>query len=127
MAVLRRGMAIEQRAVHRLGLLRRGLTSAAALAVLTSAKSTAWKPAVSPKVVVTAAALSVGKPVTLSLDAAGLDLGNARITWEAKDQQPDYGSTYIVTPMVAGTYWAEAEITWPDGRRVFATGSFNVQ
>jgi hypothetical protein len=105
----------------------RGLTSAVFLALQTSAKTNAWKPTTTAKIVVTAASLSVGKPITLSLDTAGLDLTNARITWEAKDHQPDYGSTFIVTPKTTGAHWAEAEISWPDGRRVFATGTFSVQ
>ena len=105
----------------------RGLTAAAFLAVQTATKTQAWKPSATAKIVVSAASLTVGKPITLTLDTAGLDLTNARITWEAKDHQPDFGSSFIVTPKTTGAYWAEAEIAWPDGRRVFATGTFSVQ
>jgi hypothetical protein len=63
-------------------------------------------------------------PVTLSLTTTGLDLTNARIVWEGRDQQPDYGSTFAFTPKSTGEQWVEAEIVWPDGRRVVAAGTF---
>src|SRR5690606_7628158 len=67
---------------------------------------------------------AVDEPVTLSLVTTGLDLAGARILWEARDQQPDFGATYTISPKHAGPQWVEAEITWPDGRRLYATGSF---
>jgi hypothetical protein len=71
--------------------------------------------------------VSVGQPVTLSIDSAGLNLAGSRITWEARDQQPDFGSTYTISPKNTGAQWVEVEITWPDGRRVFGTATFNAQ
>jgi hypothetical protein len=105
----------------------RALTSVAMLAAQTPAKSTPWKPTATATIVVPAVTAAVGTPTTLSLGAAGLDLTNARIVWEARDQQPDYGSTFTVTPKTSGAQWVEVEISWPDGRRVFGTTTFNAQ
>ena len=104
----------------------RSLTSVAFLAAQTSAKSSTWKPSTTAKVVVSGTA-TVGQPVTLSLDASGLNLAGARVTWEVRDAMPSFGSTLVVTPKAPGAHWVEAEISWADGRRVFATGTFNVQ
>ena len=44
------------------------------------------------------------------LPSIGLPAGNiagARITWEARDQQPDFGSTYTIKPKSAGAQWVE--------------------
>jgi hypothetical protein len=40
---------------------------------------------------------------------------------------PDFGSTFTIKPVNSGNQWVEVEITWPDGRRAFASGSFYVQ
>ena len=101
----------------------RGLMAVAALAPQTSAKSTPWKSATASMVVPTTT-VALNTPVTLSLVTTGLDLTNARIVWEGRDQEPDFGPTFAYTPKNTGAQWAEAEITWPDGRRVFAVGSF---
>jgi hypothetical protein len=97
------------------------------LAAQTAAKSTAWKPTSTVSIAASASSVAVGQPITLSVNAAGLDLAGARITWEARDQQPDFGSTYTITPKTSGAQWVEVEITWADGRRMFGTGSFNAQ
>jgi hypothetical protein len=97
------------------------------LATQTAAKSTAWKPTTSVTIMASASTVSVGQPVTLTVDSAGLNLAGARITWEARDQQPDFGSTYSITPKNTGAQWVEVEITWPDGRRLFGTATFNAQ
>ncbi len=102
----------------------RGLLSAAVLAGQTAAKSGAWKPSQALKVNVPSGVAEVGTPITLTFEAAGLNLAGARITWEARDQQPDFGSTYTIAPKNAGTQWVEVEVTWPDGRRLVGTGSF---
>jgi hypothetical protein len=105
----------------------RALLASAMVATKTNAKSTPWKSAaVTPKITGIGTG-TVGQPITLSLDTTGLDLTNARIVWEARDQMPDFGSTFTITPKNTGANWVEVEITWPDGRRAFATGSFNVQ
>ncbi len=102
----------------------RGLISAATLATLTAAKSTAWKPATTLQIVVPTGIAPVGTPLTLSLNAAGLDVTGARIVWEARDQEPDYGATYTIAPKNAGPQWVEVEVTWSDGRRMVGSSSF---
>jgi len=97
------------------------------LAAQTAAKSTAWKPSQVLTIVAAASTVPVGQAVTLSIDTAGLDLSGARITWEARDQQPDFGSTYTIKPKTSGTQWGEAEVTWADGRRLFGAASFTAQ
>ena len=103
----------------------RGLLAVTALANLTNAKSTAWKPTTTATINVPTGVAPVGVPVTLSLNTSGINVAGARILWEARDQQPDFGSTYTITPKYSGTQWVDAEITWPDGRRMYATGSFS--
>jgi hypothetical protein len=102
----------------------RGLMAVAALAQQTSAKSTPWKSATA-SIVVPTTTVSLNQPVTLTIAAPGLDLSKARIVWEGRDQQPDFGPTFAFTPKNTGAQWVEVEIMWPDGRRVFAHGSFN--
>ena len=71
---------------------------------------------------------SVGSPVTLTLqEPAGLDLSSARFTWEGRDQAPIYGPSFTFTPKNSGSQWVEVEAQLPDGRRVFAQGSFNAK
>ncbi|MEO5959837.1 MAG: glycoside hydrolase family 9 protein, partial [Opitutaceae bacterium] len=103
----------------------RALMALATLAAQTGAKSTAWKSAPAVKIVTPTATARLGEPLILSLDASGLDLAKARIVWEARDQQPDYGATYLVTPKNNGVQWVEVEVTWPDGRRAFGTTTFS--
>ncbi len=102
----------------------RAIVSMAMLAAQTNAKSTAWKSAAAVAINVPAATVPVGVPLTLTLNTAGLDLSGARIVWEARDQRPDFGSTYTFSPKNNGPQWAEVEITWPDGRRAFGTATF---
>jgi hypothetical protein len=94
------------------------------LAAQTASKSTAWKPGATATIVASASTVPVGQPVTLSIDSSGLDLAGARITWEARDQQPDFGSTYTIAPKTTGAQWVEVEITWADGRRMFGTAAY---
>ena len=71
------------------------------------------------------ASATVGTAVILTLQPpAGLDLTQARFTWEGRDQSPLYGRTYSFTPVNSGIQWAEVEAQLPDGRRVFARGTF---
>jgi len=61
-----------------------------------------------------------GPACTAGLKVEGLELQNARIVWEARDHEPDFGSTFTFTPATAGPLWIEAEAQCVDGRRVFA-------
>ncbi len=102
----------------------RGLMAVAMLTTQTAARSTAWKPTTNATINVPTVVAAVGVPVTLTLNTTGFNLAGARILWEARDQEPDFGSSFVISPKNTGLQWVEAEITWPDGRRVYATGSF---
>jgi hypothetical protein len=97
----------------------RGLGALAVLATLTSAKSTPWKAAPSATISVPTET-TVGAPITATLQVPGMNLSGARIVWEAKDNEPAFGSSYTFTPKGFGGQWVEVEAQWPDGRRAFA-------
>jgi len=101
----------------------RSLISVGFLASLTNSSSTAWT---APQATITAPTVTVllNTPVTLSVQVAGQSLTNARIVWEARDQQPAFGSTATFSPVNNGDQWVEAEVEWPDGRRAFAKSDF---
>ena len=101
----------------------RGLMAVTALTARTTSRIVPWKSATA-RIVVPTAVVPLDAPVTLTLDTTGLNLAGARILWEGRDQQPDYGATYAFTPRSTGEQWAEAEIVWPDGRRVVAAATF---
>jgi len=101
----------------------RSLLSLSVLATQTSAKSTPWTSG-QAQIVVPTTVVPVGAPTTIILQVTGLDVNNARIVWEGRDQQPAFGQTFAFTPKNAGAQWVEVEIEWPDGRRVFASGVF---
>lgn len=64
---------------------------------------------------------TVGQPMSAILDGNGTDLTRARVTWEARDQEPAIGGTsFAWTPRHGGAQWLEAEAVLPDGRRVIA-------
>jgi len=101
----------------------RSVLALSVLVAQTSAKSTPWISGTA-QITVPATVVPVGVPTTLSVQTPGLDLTNARIVWEARDQQPAFGSTYTISPVNNGPQWVEAEVEWPDGRRVFAASTF---
>lgn len=101
----------------------RGLGTLAFLAAQTPYQTQAWQ-AVSAQINVPTSVVPVGSNVTVSLQAPGLDLTSARITWEARDQQPEFGPTFTFAPVNNGTQWVEAEAQYTDGRRVFAAANF---
>jgi hypothetical protein len=102
----------------------RGIGTLGFLASQTAAASQAWK-SVPGQIVAPANVVPVGSPVTVSLQVPGIDLSGARIVWEARDQEPVFGSTFTFVPVNNGTQWVEAEAQWPDGRRVFASTTFS--
>jgi hypothetical protein len=108
----------------------RGLGSLAFLAAQTSLQTQAWQ-AVPAQLVVPSGVVPLGSNVTITMQAPGLDLTTARITWEANaigstqaSQIPAFGQTFTITPTVNGQWWVEAEAQFSDGRRVFASNSF---
>jgi hypothetical protein len=102
----------------------RGIGSLGFLAAQTPAASTPWQ-AVPAQIVVPSYVAAVGSNVTLTMQAAGINFSGARITWEARDQQPAFGQSFTYAPINNGPQWVEAEAQWPDGRRIFATNVFN--
>src|SRR2546422_9202012 len=93
------------------------------LSSFTSAKSQPWTSAAAQIIAPTSVA-AVGAPASLTLQVPGLSLAGARIVWEGRDQEPAFGPTFSFTPKNNGLQWVEAEVEWPDGRRVFAANSF---
>jgi len=102
------------------------MMAAACVGAQTATASLPWK-VTSTATIVAPSTASVGSTITLSVNAGSIDLTGARITWEAQGQQPAFGTTFSVKPTTAGSNWAEVEITWPDGRRMFGATTYNVQ
>ena len=105
----------------------RSFVTSAWLATQTVLARQAWR-WTNATILVPAAAALPGQAVTVSLNMADTDLNAARIIWEASGQEPAFGGQSLTfTPgSQAGSYWVEAEVQWPDGRRGFATNSVTV-
>jgi hypothetical protein len=103
----------------------RGLGMLAFLAAQGPYRTQAWRAPSNASLVLPTSVVQVGSNVTASMLVPGMDLAGARVTWEARDQDPAYGPTFSFAAKNNGTQWVEAEAQWPDGRRVFAKGSFN--
>jgi hypothetical protein len=101
----------------------RSLAMLTLLTSKTSAKSQAWTSGTA-QIVAPGGVVQVAAPTTLTLQASGLNLSGARVLWEGRDQEPTFGESFVFTPKNNGVQWVEAEIQWPDGRRVFATNTF---
>ncbi|MBU6401643.1 MAG: glycoside hydrolase family 9 protein, partial [Verrucomicrobia bacterium] len=101
----------------------RSLGSLAYWAAQTPPSTQPWS-AVTASILVPTNTVPVGAPLTATLSLPGLDVTQARVVWEARDQQPAYGPTFTFAPTNNGPQWVEAEAQWPDGRRVFATAGF---
>ncbi len=78
-----------------------------------------WKARLPAQITVPTSVTPVGSNVTLSLVAPGLDLSTARITWEARDQQPAFGSNRFT---VADRLNNDARNGLQGPRRWFADG-----
>jgi len=102
----------------------RSLLATSFLATRTTSASRAWS-ATPAQIGVPASVALLDAPVTLTVTVPGMDLAGARIVWEARDQEPAFGSTYTISPKNNGVQWVEVEITWTDGRRSFGSSSFN--
>jgi hypothetical protein len=102
----------------------RSMLSTALLAGKTASATKAWT-AKAATIVVPTTVVPVAAPVTLSVSVPGVDLAGARIVWEAREQEPAFGTTYTISPKSNGEQWVEVEITWTDGRRAFGSATFN--
>lgn len=101
-----------------------GLGSMAFVAALSSLRSQAWVSASAQIVVPAQTAMNV--PAMASVQGVGIDLSQAQIVWEARDQEPAFGSNFVFVPKTLGTNWIEVEAALADGRRVFAATNFIV-
>jgi hypothetical protein len=66
----------------------------------------------------------VGQKIACRIEGDGLDLGSARITWEARGHEPVMTDNFSFVPNAAGEWWVEVEAQLPDGRRAFAARRF---
>lgn len=101
----------------------RSLAALSFLAARTPLKNQTWNSAVA-SIQVPSSVVPVGQPLTLELQVVGMDLGAARVVWEARDQEPSFGQSFTILPKNNGLQWVEAEAQWPDGRRAFARAVF---
>jgi len=62
----------------------------------------------------------LNRDLTVHVEVRGNATRNARIVWEARDQEPAFGNQFTFTPRNEGNQWIEVEVQWPDGRRAFA-------
>lgn len=102
----------------------RGTATAAFLMARSKGASERWRPAAA-QIAGLPKSAPVGRTVSARLEAAGIDLKNAGIVWEARDQEPAIQSVFTFTPKNVGEQWVEAEALLPDGRRVFSKSVFN--
>lgn len=71
--------------------------------------------------------IHAGDRVTARLELpAELSREGAEIIWELPGAEPESGPEFSFEPKVAGNSRIEAEIVWPDGRRVSAVQPFQV-
>jgi hypothetical protein len=101
----------------------RGSLATCFLATLTASATVPWT-SVPAQIAIPAGVASLETPMTVTVQVPGMDIGSARIVWEARDQEPEFGSTFTFTPKTNGAQWVEVEIEWPDGRRSFAASTF---
>jgi hypothetical protein len=101
----------------------RSLASAAFWMAQSPMKNQSWR-AAAATIIALPAKSPAGEVVTASIASPGLDLSNAQILWEARDQEPVSGSTFSFAPKNVGPQWVEVEAQLPDGRRVFGSTEF---
>ena len=104
--------------------LGRALGASAWLMARTPLRDQKWKAAPGEITGVPASA-KVDQRVTLRVNAPGLDLADARIVWEGRDNPPVFGAEFAFTPKQPGEQWVEVDAQLPDGRRVVAVATFN--
>ena len=91
----------------------------------TPLKDQPWK-AVAGQIAGLPQSITPHKQMRASLTAPALDLNSARIVWEARDQEPTFGSSFTFTSTNAGPCWVEVEAQLPDGRRAFGVTNGNI-
>jgi len=104
----------------------RALAAAAWLMAQSPLRTQPWK-SQSAEISGVPASARLHEHVALRLNVAGLDLNEARVVWEGRDNPAVFGRDFAFTPRHAGEQWVEAEAQWPDGRRVFAVATFGAK
>jgi hypothetical protein len=102
----------------------RSLASLAYWMAQTSVKTQSWRASQAaikglPK------EIKVGQVIKVTLAAESVPLEQARVVWEARDQEPVIAPTFRFAPKNVGEQWVEAEALLPDGRRVFAAAKYS--
>jgi hypothetical protein len=69
--------------------------------------------------------LPLGLTNTAQLSVPNLDPAQAQIVWEGRDPEPFLGATFALKAAFLGPQWVEAEVLWPDGRRVFVASTYD--
>ncbi len=101
----------------------RSLAYLAWLMAQTPLKDQPWK-SMPGRITGIPAVSSLSKTVVAKIEADGLNLNQAEIVWEARDQEPFLGPEFRFQPVHTGAQWIEAEAQLPDGRRIFAITNF---
>jgi hypothetical protein len=99
------------------------LATAAWLAAQTSLVTQSWR-TTTASITVPSTARLPNQPLTVTLNVSATNLTGTKIIWEAQEQEPIFGNqNYTFIPAHDGSFWIEAEVQWPDGRRAFATNT----
>lgn len=104
----------------------RGLAWLAWLMAQSNCRTQGWKSATAQITGVPTAA-RVGERIEMKLHSPNLDLSQAQVVWEAKNQTPAFGPTFAFAATNHGPVWVEAEAVLPDGRRVFARTNLDLK
>ena len=104
----------------------RGLAVLAWLMAQTPVKSQLWTGAPKLEIGGVPEEAAAGQAIAATVRCPGLDINQARIVWEGKDQAASFGNAFTARPKAAGESWVEVEAQWPDGRRGFASRRYTV-
>jgi hypothetical protein len=104
----------------------RGLAYLAWLMAQTPLKTQPWHPAIA-KISGLPLSVQTGSKISVTLSVPNVDLAQARMIWEARDQEPSFGSQFGFSPVNPGEQWLEAEAQLPDGRRFSAVTNFTAR
>lgn len=104
----------------------RGLAWLAWLMAQSNCKTQAWRSA-DAQITGVPAAARVGERIEMKLHSPNLDLSQAQVVWEAKNQTPAFGPMFAFVATNHGPVWVEAEAVLPDGRRIFARTNLDLK
>ena len=103
--------------------LARSLATTAFLMAQSQVKEQPWR-AANARIKGVPGTVAAGQRVRATLQAEEMDLSEAQIVWEARDQEPVIAPECNFAPRNVGEQWIEAEALLPDGRRLFAAANF---